>query len=114
MTNLPFGQSPSNTKESSLRLVINTCLNCKTSYSVEKSTSSLRLTYCNIFCETHDLGFSMDALEKGELSKKSDLLKRKLELVQKKSDPLESVSEPPDMRIIREDNGDDDNGLVPA
>jgi hypothetical protein len=56
----------------------------------------------------------MDALEKGELSKKSDLLKRKLELVQKKSDPLESVSEPPDMRIIREDNGDDDNGLVPA
>lgn len=39
------------------------CRRCKLPYASSRSTSSLRLTYCSLFCELSDLGFSMDALE---------------------------------------------------
>ena len=39
------------------------CKRCLTIYHPEKSTSSLRLTYCNTLCERADLGFTMEALD---------------------------------------------------
>lgn len=39
------------------------CKRCNLPYASARSTSSLRLTYCSLFCELSDLGFSMDALE---------------------------------------------------
>lgn len=39
------------------------CKRCNLPYASSRSTSSLRLTYCSLFCELSDLGFSMDALE---------------------------------------------------
>jgi hypothetical protein len=39
------------------------CKRCNLPYASSRSTSALRLTYCSLFCELSDLGFSMDALE---------------------------------------------------
>ena len=39
------------------------CKRCNLPYVSARSTSGLRLTYCSLFCELSDLGFSMDALE---------------------------------------------------
>ncbi len=39
------------------------CTRCKLPYQADKSTSSLRLTYCSFLCELGDLGFSMQGLE---------------------------------------------------
>ena len=39
------------------------CKRCNLPYTSARSTSALRLTYCSLFCELSDLGFSMDALE---------------------------------------------------
>jgi hypothetical protein len=39
------------------------CKRCNLPYASARSTSALRLTYCSLFCELSDLGFSMDALE---------------------------------------------------
>ncbi len=39
------------------------CKRCNLPYVSSRSTSALRLTYCSLFCELSDLGFSMDALE---------------------------------------------------
>jgi hypothetical protein len=38
------------------------CLRCGTAYDFRRSTSSLKLTYCGIFCEQGDLGFTIDSL----------------------------------------------------
>lgn len=39
---------------------------CGSLYSPHKSNSSLRLTFCTIFCEIKALGFSIEALERNE------------------------------------------------
>jgi len=39
------------------------CTRCNLRYLPQKSTSSLKLTYCSFLCELGDLGFSMVGLE---------------------------------------------------
>lgn len=47
---------------------LNTCKRCSVKYSPSKSRgSSLPLTYCGLFCEIGDLGFSLEALEKAQI-----------------------------------------------
>lgn len=51
-------------------MTLRLCATCSIPYHHEKSTSSLRFTYCSLPCEVRDLGFSMDALERNPLIKK--------------------------------------------
>jgi len=46
------------------------CTRCNLSYTVSKSTSALKLTYCSFLCELGDLGFSITGLEHMELKKR--------------------------------------------
>lgn len=46
------------------------CMRCNLSYTVSKSTSALKLTYCSFLCELGDLGFSITGLEHMELKKR--------------------------------------------
>ena len=39
------------------------CKRCNLRYTLNKSTSALKLTYCSFLCELGDLGFSMAGLE---------------------------------------------------
>lgn len=48
------------------------CKRCNLPYQSARSTSALRLTYCSLFCELSDLGFSMDALEHMERQKAAE------------------------------------------
>jgi hypothetical protein len=53
-----------------------TCQRCGTPYMQSRSTSALVLTYCGVLCETADLGFSLVALERLEVSHRRDALSR--------------------------------------
>lgn len=48
------------------------CKRCNLPYTSARSTSALRLTYCSLFCELSDLGFSMDALEHMERKEREE------------------------------------------
>jgi len=48
------------------------CTRCKLRYLPQKSTSSLKLTYCSFLCELGDLGFSMVGLEHMERAPKAE------------------------------------------
>jgi len=104
MTNFLSGLLLPTTKENSSHLTLNTCLNCNSRYEVGKSTSSLRLQYCEIFCEIRHLGFSLEALEKGVLSPKSAATIEKTEPVAVKSVPVRT----------KKVDDDDERDLVPA
>ncbi len=43
------------------------CTRCGIVYSHARSTSALVLTYCGMFCEVADLGYSMAAFEKAPI-----------------------------------------------
>ncbi|MBK6317172.1 MAG: hypothetical protein IPH65_00160 [Dehalococcoidia bacterium] len=47
------------------------CKRCNLLYTVNKSTSALKLTYCSFLCELGDLGFSMQGLEQMERAAKA-------------------------------------------
>ena len=48
------------------------CSRCNLRYLPQKSTSSLKLTYCSFLCELGDLGFSMAGLEHMERAPKAE------------------------------------------
>jgi hypothetical protein len=48
------------------------CSRCHLRYLPQKSTSSLKLTYCSFLCELGDLGFSMAGLEHMERAPRAD------------------------------------------
>jgi hypothetical protein len=39
-----------------------TCTHCGNGYHWKKSTSTLRLTFCNVLCEKGHLGFTIESL----------------------------------------------------
>lgn len=41
------------------------CTRCGSGYEWRKSTSGLKMTYCGVFCEIGELGFCLEALERG-------------------------------------------------
>lgn len=43
------------------------CARCGIRYDWRRSPSALKMTYCGGMCEKGDLGFSMIALERGEV-----------------------------------------------
>lgn len=57
-------------------LPLRSCNRCKTRYSPNKSTSTLRLTYCGLLCEKGDLGFSMESLLRNEFTRKVNVCKQ--------------------------------------
>lgn len=55
--------------------MLSICERCHTAYTWTRSTSTLKLTYCNILCERGALGFTIDALlqsQRRELSPADD------------------------------------------
>lgn len=44
---------------------VRVCTRCGSGYEWRKSTSGLKMTYCGVFCEIGDLGFCLEALERG-------------------------------------------------
>jgi len=51
------------------------CARCGRRYDWRRSTStSLKMTYCNTLCECADLGFTIDALLRLEMSRNSFLV----------------------------------------
>ena len=64
------------------------CTRCKLRYLPQKSTSSLKLTYCSFLCELGDLGFSMVGLEHMERAPKTEAAAESSD----QSEPVEPVA----------------------
>lgn len=88
-------------------MVLKPCERCHQPYDWKHSNSSLKMTYCGLQCEIGGLGFSMEALEKGQFTFGRQRIAQKLEL------PPEEVLRDLVARF-NEKHGGDDRPLVPA
>ena len=87
-------------------IALKTCEQCHGKYTWEKSSATLKMTYCSSACESHALGFHIDTFLKQVIVHKSK--------DQEPPKPDAQLTVAPVRHIEREDRDDESRELVPA